>query len=87
MHEGIDIVAAATTPVKAVEDGVIAWVSVPTTPGPHNYLAVNSGNHGWNYYHVLPGTNPNTGKRWEEGDAVKAGEVLGTVEAQAMGSP
>jgi hypothetical protein len=92
-HEGIDIIAAADTTVTAVEKGWISFRQFGPVGAPQNSLVVEicgvdraHPDHGWNYIHTIPGTNPRTHATWAEGDQVNPGDVLGRVSTFPAGA-
>lgn len=85
-HEGLDILNPKDgTSVVALGVGKVVHavnaVGGDGKPDPYNsYIVVEvDANHGWDYYHMTVGTNPATKKLWAAGDAVKIGDVLGTI--------
>jgi Peptidase family M23 len=81
-HEGVDIMAAKGTPVLAVGDGVVSWIS----PGPSDccYLGIDHGN-GWTtrYIHLNDDAQDADGNYIDytdgQGWGIADGIVLGSV--------
>ena len=89
-HEGLDLNAAAGTQVRAVEGGTIRQVHVDggaASAGYYNMVGVDSaGGRAFRYMHMTIGNNPRTGAAWARGDAINAGELIGTLIAYPGGA-
>ncbi len=87
-HEGVDILADSGAVVMASEAGTVIGGDIGGDPYYNNILVSRGAdlNQGLFYMHMIPGlTNPRNarpGRRtplWDIGDAVQAGDALGTI--------
>jgi murein DD-endopeptidase MepM/ murein hydrolase activator NlpD len=74
LHEGIDLVAPAGTPVAAVEDGTIAKLFVSVAGGLTIYLFDPAATYAYYYAHL-----DRYADELREGQAVRRGDVIGYV--------
>ena len=79
-HAGIDIAAAGGTPVVAAADGKFTSVGWTDTGGGYQ-IQIDHGNNLSTISNHLKGfaKNPETGKTWKKGEAVKKGQLIGYV--------
>ncbi len=75
-HEGCDVVAAAGTPMVAVDDGVLTSFGGADPLGGNSVILTAASGY-WYYYAHLSAFAPGL----KQGDAVKAGQVIGLVGA------
>ncbi len=83
-HEGIDIIAAAGTTVKAVEAGTISALNT-TNADPQKLIEISTGvdaaKSGWSYIHITRENNARTGAPYILGEAVgPANKAAGLVD-------
>lgn len=83
-HGATDIMAPAGTPIVAAQSGTVTWVSTPSTSGCGYCLDIETAagrTHG--YIHLGPKSSGRDleafSRRWQRGDKVQRGEVIGYV--------